>query len=231
MSGANMKSVVLIAFACIGLVVATHAFAQVEPPPLEAYGRLPAYDLVEISSSGDRLAFVSVVDETRTLLLTELGDGADRSSPLAVSLIGRIQVGDVKVRSLHWLGEDRILTVASITRRLTHFSDSRGEYGIGHIYDLSTRELSAVFARNSNVSMALGAVTIRNFGGEPTLFTEGWVTDQNNRVDLFRIDPGNGRGVSVERGDFDVRHYVLNAEAEPVARSPYDERRRRWDLQ
>jgi dipeptidyl aminopeptidase/acylaminoacyl peptidase len=226
-----MKSVVLSAFASILLLVSGPALAQSEPPPLEAYGRLPAFDLVEISPSGDRLAFASVADETRTLLLAEIGDGADRDSPLPVRLIGRIQAGDAKVRSLHWLGENSILTVASITGRLTHFSSFRGEFGIGQIYNLPANELNVVFGRNRDVSVAMGAVTIRNFEGEPTLFTEGWVTDRNNQVDLFRIDSGSGRGVAVERGDFDVRRYVLDAQAAPIARSRYNERRRRWDLQ
>lgn len=227
-----MKSIILAVAASIALFAADKASAfQAAPPPLEAYGSLPAYDLVEISPSGDRLAFVSVADETRTLLLAEMGDGEDLGSPLSVSLIGRIQAGDTKVRSVHWLGEDRILAVATITRRLTHFSQFRGEYGVGQIYDVPTGQLNMVFSANSNVSVAMGAVTIRNFEGEPTLFTEGWVTNQNNRVDLFRIESESGRGVSAERGDFTVRRYVLDAEARPVARSRYDERRQRWELQ
>lgn len=227
-----MKSEVLSAIASLALVFASPAFAtQVEPPPLEAYGRLPAYDLVEISPSGDRLAFASVEGDRRTLLLAELGSGEDLESELPVRLIGGINGGAAKVRSLHWLGEDRILMVASVTARLTHFSSFRAEYGIGQIYDLPTNTLNMVFAANRDISTAMGAVTVRNFEGEPTLFTEGWVMDRTNRVDLFRVDSQSGRGVSVERGDFEVRRYVLDAEAEPVARSRYSEQRRRWDLQ
>ncbi|MEH6664380.1 MAG: S9 family peptidase [Brevundimonas sp.] len=227
-----MKSLVLSALASVALVFAGPVFAtQVEPPPLEAYGRLPAYDLVEISPSGDRLAFALVSDDTRSLLLAELGSGEDLESILPVRLIGRIDAGGSKVRSLNWLGENRILMLTTVTARLNHFDSFRAEYGIGQIYDLPANELNVVFSPNRNVSITMGGVTIRNFEGEPTLFTEGWVTDRTNRVDLFRIDAGSGRGASVERGDFDVRRYVLDEEARPVARSRHSERRRRWDLQ
>ena len=227
-----MKSVILSAIASMALTFASPVFAtQVEPPPLEVYSRLPTYDLVEMSPSGDRLAFAAVSDDTRSLFLAELGSGEDLERALSVRPLGRVDAGDSKVRSLHWLGENRILMVSSITARNELKWVSRAEYGIGQIFDLPANELNVVFAANRNVSIAMGEVTIRNFEGEPTLFTEGWVVDETNRVDLFRIDAGSGRGSFVARGDFDVRRYVLDAEAQPIARSRHSERRRQWDLQ
>ena len=100
-----MKSVILSAIASMALTFASPVFAtQVEPPPLEVYSRLPTYDLVEMSPSGDRLAFAAVSDDTRSLFLAELGSGEDLERALSVRPLGRVDAGDSKVRSLHWLG-------------------------------------------------------------------------------------------------------------------------------
>lgn len=223
-----MKRNLLAAVAAAATLFAGASTAQA---PLEAYGRLPAFDLVEVSPSGDRLAFVSVAGEERILLITEITGQEDLDQPLGSTLLGRVRAGETKVRSLHWMGETHLLAVTTTTTRLSHFDRYRGEYALGQIYDIPSRRLNTAFAGTRSVMPVIGSVIIRTFNGQPALFTEGLVVDERNRMDLFRIDPSSGRGVSVERGDYDVRNYVLDANAEPMARSRYATRTGRWELQ
>ena len=45
-------------------------------PPLSAYGKLPALDLVSLSPSGDKIAFVATDGETRKLFVRKVGGDA-----------------------------------------------------------------------------------------------------------------------------------------------------------
>ena len=91
-------------------LVAGAAIAQTDAPaaaPLEVYGGMPAYDLVEVSPSGDRLAYIAVVGEDRNLIINNLAD---------MRLIGGIGAGDVKVRGLDRVGEDHVVIWTSATQ-------------------------------------------------------------------------------------------------------------------
>jgi hypothetical protein len=74
-------------------------------PPLEAYGRLPAVELMRLSPEGDRFAFVAVSGEARKLYVATLDGKALLATP----------VGQAKVRDLEWVGEDHLLATTSAT--------------------------------------------------------------------------------------------------------------------
>ncbi|RZJ90828.1 MAG: S9 family peptidase, partial [Brevundimonas sp.] len=83
------------------LALASTAQAQTAtPPPLTAYGALPAVEHVEISPSGDRLALVTVSGDDRVLVVLD---------PHAGQMLGRIEVGLAKVRDLTWIGENNLM--------------------------------------------------------------------------------------------------------------------------
>src|SRR6516162_1595300 len=88
-----------------GLVIgawlwAAAAFAQAPaaaPPPLEAFGLLPALEEVQISPDGAHLAYVSSDGDERLLLV------ADRDT-LKVGAV--IKLGRIKLRAVDW-ADDR----------------------------------------------------------------------------------------------------------------------------
>ena len=49
----------------IALLAATAARAAVAAPPIEDYGKLPSMELVRLSPSGARYAFIATVGEKR----------------------------------------------------------------------------------------------------------------------------------------------------------------------
>jgi dipeptidyl aminopeptidase/acylaminoacyl peptidase len=69
------------------------------PPPLSVYGNLPSFEMAALSPSGDRVALVGVVAGVRRLLVVD----KDNKALLASNL------GDQKVASIDWAGEDKVL--------------------------------------------------------------------------------------------------------------------------
>lgn len=88
--GASMRIAaagLLAALLCAGPALAL----QSAPPPLSAYGALPSTELVQLSPSGDRLAFITVVGEQRRLAVIDLRTN---------TTLAAVGVGLVKVRDL-----------------------------------------------------------------------------------------------------------------------------------
>lgn len=98
---------ILNIFRCCGLprLVAVGLFLGLSAPclsaaepPLDIYGRLPALEQVVLSDSGERLAYVTVVGNERKLVAQSL-----KPEP---QTLGLWPLGDLKLRSVDWAGED-----------------------------------------------------------------------------------------------------------------------------
>lgn len=97
-----MRVLIVLLLALCALGDQTSARAA---PPLSAYGKLPALERVELSPSGDMIAFVAVDGEARKLFVRKVGGDA-----LVVKAIG-----SGKVRGIRWVGDDYVLVYASDT--------------------------------------------------------------------------------------------------------------------
>ena len=87
-------------FCAAVLALAPLAFAAptTAAPPLEVYGKLPGYEMAAMSPSGNRVALFGIVDGKRQLLVLE-----------GNKLVQAIMVGNEKIRSVSWAGENYIL--------------------------------------------------------------------------------------------------------------------------
>lgn len=93
----------------ICLSLAWPLVAQVpDSPPLSAYGALPAVEDMALSPGGTRIAALTTLRGERVLVILN-----DRFE--AVRTTG---VGDVKVRSIEWIGDDQVLMQISQTEEL-----------------------------------------------------------------------------------------------------------------
>lgn len=125
-----MQALVKAALAALFVAVsALPAFAA--PPPISAYGALPALEDVAISQDGSRLAYIAVTGERRTLVMQTL-DG----NPL-----GAIEVGDVKVRGVQWAGPEHVIITTSVTESVPEWSLGKEEWFHATVYNLNDRKL------------------------------------------------------------------------------------------
>jgi dipeptidyl aminopeptidase/acylaminoacyl peptidase len=204
----------VLALAC----VAGAAHAQVSPAPLEAYGALPAFESPDLSPSGDRLAYIAVVGEERSLIINDLSD---------MSLIGGVRAGDVKVRGLGFVGEDHVYIYSTVTQVDATLGIRRSEFADASIYEIPTRNVS--LAMNSTpgaIAKVNGAPIVRTIDGRPTLIVGGIGREG---AGLYRINLANGRGTEHYEQDRRGSTPLLDADGRPVARIQYDGQT--WTLQ
>jgi len=211
------------------LVVPATATAQVAAPPaayavppLSTYGALPSLELVQLSPSGQRLAFITVMSEQRALAVVELATNA---------VLGRLGIGEAKVRDLEWVGDERLLITTSTTRSLPEIGVSRRELFVGQIYDLNTQRVVQMLKPTANLfPVLMGPADVIGGDTEAVVLVRAHSFESPRGLDLYRVDPETGRARRAEIMDRDVDDYVLDPGGQSVARSQYDEQSRVWSL-
>jgi dienelactone hydrolase len=200
------------------------------PTPLgaEVYGRLPNIDLMQLSPSGDRFAYISVSGDKRLLVVKDM----------AGSVVFRASLADNKIRDLDWAGEDHLLVTASATR---DFFDERLEIYQTIVVNLITRKDFVVFATNDAVMQATfgfhraisqGGHWYGLLGGVTMSKTRGFEATFNNDslVELYRVDLDTGEAVIAASGRQRPHEWALSADAELAAHSEYAEETGDWSL-
>ena len=206
-------------------------------PPIEAYGALPAVDMMVLSPSGNRFAYIETDGEKRRLIVATI----DKKPLLAQPL------GTVKVRGLEWAGDDHIMVISSATAQLPiEFTKHTQELSTIVVFDLSHRQMVPIFGKGHEERVA--NVVIGNYG---TVQVDGhWygyfggityarkVVDGAMRGafdhgyrDLYRVDLDTGEIEVASPGSDFIDDWVVNAKGEVVARSFYDSRSGNWRVE
>lgn len=195
--------------------------ADRQPLPLSVYGALPSLELVALSPSGDRIAFVTVAGEQRVMALAEWR---------TANTLGVVDVGATKVRDLAWIGEAQVLVTTSTTEEVPRVGLSRGEFFLGQIYNPGTgRIVTMLNAPQSMFRALMGSPEI--LPADPgNVFVRAYSFSAPGRLGLYRVDVRSGRARLAEEMDASVEDYVLDATGRILARSDYDERSRAWSL-
>ena len=213
---------VLIAVALAVILPRSVVAQTIEPPPLSAYGDLPSLELVALSPSGRRLAFITVVDETRTLAIIDV----TARRPLHV-----IEVGEVKIRDLTWVGETRVLITSSITQAVRSIGIPRSELHLGQLFDMEEQRIFQILERSRELlPVLMGPTEVLGSVEDPVILVRAYTTVRPANLDLYRIDLRSGRARRIEDMTLEVGDYVLNGAAEVVAEERYDASERRWSL-
>lgn len=209
------------ATAAVILTAAAAVRAQ-DVAPLPAYGALPGIEMVEISPSGNLLAYVTVIGEQRAMLIADLGSGAT---------IGGARIGENKMRDLKWVGEDHILATMSHTTSLPRLGFGKTEFLSGQVYSLADRRIVQVFDGTPGVMQVMADMPrVRRINGEPVILARGFAPEEPENINLYRLNPATGRGPVAIDMSRHARTIVLDASGNPLARADYNETRRRWSL-
>lgn len=208
----------------LGLLVgllALSAPASAAPPPLEAYGRLPAIEDVALSPSGESYAFViSDKDGRKVVVRKSNGEG-----------VGALGFGQAKIRSIAFAGDDHLLVTesATVSRPLAGIRTAE-LFGVID-FNLKSRA-SYMFFHNSTqlVDAVLGFHGARRIGGKWYAFVGGltWEAVAPHSgggvayADLYRIDLDTGRPEKVASSAQRSRTWLIDAEGQVVANSVFD---------
>jgi len=117
----------------LGLMMsAAQADPQAQPPPMSAYGQLPAMDEVSLSPNGNKTAFVAQSGDQRYLLvLNEKGE-----------LIVKSPINDVQFRELDWVGDDYLLAFVRSKLNDQFRWGLTGEFEDMAVFDLKTGKVT-----------------------------------------------------------------------------------------
>ncbi len=211
----------------LGLVAAG---ARAAPPPVEAYGRLPALELMRLSPSGDRFAFVAVVKEKRQLYV----------ATTAGKVITGSATGQTKVRDIDWAGDDHVLVTTSGTADLR--ADLGYKYELASVLqiDLTTSKVWTVFQDTPSVAHTVegyfgaaqandrwfgyfGGITFARAIGNSYDLDHGW-------PDLYRVDLQTKAIGLVAHGSQQTGRWVLARDGTVLAHDLYDDASGRWRL-
>mgnify|MGYP000851872409 CR=1 FL=1 len=200
--------------------------AAPEPPPLEAYGRLPAISHVGLSPSGERLAFVASDGEGRKLFVRTVA-----GQPLAV-----MPLADKKLRDVYWGGDRFVVFTVTETRKFI-LDRPPIEVMAGFVLDLNDNSTKPVFGRATKS----WDVIFRQYGvGEIEGRWYGYFTtfEQNKSLsmdfdfadynpDLYRMDLETGETLLINRGGQNTSDWVLDGD-KVAARMTYDPDNGAW---
>ena len=218
------RAAAVFSFAFLGLIESADA-----SPPIESYGRLPAIELVRLSPSGERIALVGVVGETRRLFI---------ATPDGKQLKGAV-IGDGKVRDLHWAGNDQVLVSGTATVDLRmDFGNTYELESVVHVA-LNNSAPWTIFNRSRDVAPAVfgfyGVAMedgrwVGYFGGLTQAQIGTVYAFQHGYPDLYQVDLETGRATLKAKGGDNQYQWVVSADGGVSAHSEYDPGKGEWRL-
>ena len=204
---------------------------------LDDYGAYPSMEMVKLSPSGDRYAYVGRSGDRRKLFVYALS-----GDPVRV-----VDLGTYKARAMRWVGEDRILLTLSQTERLLGAEWVSQSYELAQvsIINVATGAQTWVFAREAGVKVAqavFGDYGVARIGDGWFAYYGGVSLEQqtgaliggemdHGYADLWRIDVASGLAHRVDMGDARRSiHWLVDPQGRVIARSIYEDESGQWRL-
>ena len=162
----NMARILGTLAICILALLAAPLSASPEPPPLSAYGALPEVEDVALSPSGDRIATLTTFSQERVLLIL------DREG----SVLRLVKVGDAKLRSMQWAGDEWLILQTGQTQDLGFgFTTDKYEAVLASVVPAGPQgDVQTVFTNQRDmVTSIFGSYGIRQVDGRWKAYVGG----------------------------------------------------------
>jgi dipeptidyl aminopeptidase/acylaminoacyl peptidase len=195
-------------------------------PPIDAYGKLPAIDLVRLSPSGELIAFIAVAGEDRKLFIRKVGGDA----------LFATEVGAAKILDLEWAGEDYVLISASVTSKYGNaFLDKWGqpgrvELGSVLVVDPNKKTIAQLLQHETTdtVGGLASSLAVRQIDGRWYDFVETY----NVRLgySVYKVDIETGASKILPGFNINDFEYVIDSNGAPVAHSRYNDSTEIWQM-
>lgn len=196
-------------FAAAVLAIAISAPAAAAS--LAAYGRLPAIALVDLSSDGERLAFVADVHDRRSVVAYDLATG---------KTLAQADIGQVKVRGLNWAGPRSVVVTVSAAASLRDYGVDLSEWSTVQVLDVVSKRVDQPLRRQPNLVGGLaGAPIVREPAEGAALLLTARRESGGINAALFRVDPVTNRANLLLEASQRVRDWAVTPAGEVVARS------------
>ncbi len=189
---------------------------QASTIPVEAYGKLPSKSMFTISPSGDRLAYRDTSANLDMAVVISLKEG---------SLLAAVDISAVKPTNMYFVDEERLIFVASETRRIRGFY-GKHEVSAAFAYNLQTKKIhqllvpgDEVYKGQSALGNIVGISQDHKYVYMPAYANPGQRSLYRARLDLKRSPR------MVQRGASDVIDFFLDENSEVIARERFNNAR------
>ena len=227
-----MRTIVCaLAAVCLGL---QPALAQT-PPPVEAFGRLPAVSDAALSPDGSKIVLARFEGGSAQVRVIDI----DRRS-----IVYAAQMGDRdRLRGVGWADDGRVSFIASRAVRPGEVlpggmrfvgSPTRVDYYRTGVIDLATRRIEMLSTNPNEPWADQGAQLIAPIAGSPNMaimLGRGHAANATNTT-VFRVDLRTGRvREQAPRGvNGDTVDFLIDENGAVITRSDSDERTNRWRI-
>lgn len=204
-----MRSIV---FLSLVFCVLMPFLAQAAPVSVEAYGKLPSKSLLVISPSGERLAYRDKSANRDVAIIVSLADS---------SVIGAVDISEVKPNSMYFIDEDRLIFVASNYMRIHGFK-GKHNVSVAMAYNLKTKSIhqlltpgKVIYKGQSAVGKILGISSDKNYAYMPAYGNASQLNLYRAKLDTRR-DPR-----LVQRGTADTIDFFVGDNGKVIARERF----------
>ncbi len=188
-------------------------------PPLEAYGRLPMMDLLELSPNGTRAAS-RITQGGRDLVMVIDLETAD--------FISGMDAANVNPRWLRWASEDKLVLVASDTVRTRAVRNSF-EYSQAYGFDVESKDVRVLLKKapdlypyQSGLGRIIGRDPAENTIYMPAFTGGGGASEPIGGIYAVRLD--NRRDKLVAEGNQHTIDWFLDADNKPLVREDFNDK-------
>jgi len=208
--------------------------AQVAPPPLEAYGELPTLEDMTISDAG-QIAMLTTVNGKRLLVVVD-----QSMKPKAA-----MEVGDIKVRGIRWVGEETIVILRSDTQELGwRFVADKFEFRNAMILPADGQgDIQTVFSNDRSMLNSIWGVRgYRHIGGKWIGYFGGiamtmgqagnYYFDSKTRAGLYAVDlkTNKARKVAASPSGNEYYDWLLDERGEILATLTFNDANGAWRI-
>lgn len=219
----------LIRFVSIATLLVTSIAVAQSPPPLEAYGAMPAISLMTISPSGKRFAYRMTTSEQDAIVVVDLD---------ANELISGMAVGEISARELRFVDDDNLIIIAGRTAKAFGFR-GQFDYSAAFRFKVATKSIEQLLKRAKDLYPAqsgLGEIIGVADDGDRLLMPAFHIEDVRGgdpKYGLYSVAVGSNRARLVEKGGHSTIDWFADEEGNMLARVDYQQQNnqyRVWSL-
>jgi len=186
------------------------------------YANLPALSLVEISPSGERLAYRSVKGDKDMLIIIDIN---------TKKIINAIEVGSVNPYRISFVTDDRLILMVAHNTRESIFV-GRIDVSASFSYNLITGDLHQVMT--AGYGIYIGQTSLGRVMGISPDKKYAYMTAWKDPLEysLFKVSlTKKKRPRLMQKGTVDTRNFFINSHGQVIARERYHNKKNRHILE
>jgi dipeptidyl aminopeptidase/acylaminoacyl peptidase len=187
-----------------------------DPPPLEVYGRLPFFSLMQLSPEGTRAAARMTYDDKDNIVVIDVATN---------EFLTRATTAEVNPRQLRFLNEERLILVAGRAVRTWAVGHDFYHRSAAYSFDTRTNEVERLLRNPRDLypyQSGLGHIIGRDAATD-TIFMPAYAGQSQPALGIYAAKPYGRRDRLVVRGNTHTRDWFLDADGTPLVREDFDD--------